>query len=217
MEKTFQAFFYSWRIYWIVPSWLESPVSPDKTFSIDPGMAFGTGTHATTQLCALQIYKLFKSSPAESALDVGTGTGILALLCTRLGVKTIAGIDNDPEAVRTARQNQVLNQSNFPTSIAFSEQSLDELTEKFDVVIANIIDGVLVRLFLDLLMKVKMPGFLVLSGILIEREDQFIDDILKIAQTQEMILETVLRLEKDEWVSLCFRVVSTREATQDES
>ena len=187
--------------FWIVPSWLESPTTLDKTLNIDPGMAFGTGTHATTQMAAYFVHKLCKKFPQEDShiLDVGTGTGILALLAEKCGAGMITGIEIDPEARRVARENIILNNSK---SVLISDLHLDEIKETFDVVIANIIDGVLLKLKSDLLRVLRPQGQLFLTGILTEREDSFFQKFIDDPQ-----LEVIQRLEKDEWVGYWVRKV----------
>src|SRR5690606_14857175 len=114
---------------------------------IDPGMAFGTGTHATTKMAAYFVQKLgsqFKKDlKGKSLLDVGTGTAILAMLASHEGVERILGLEIDPEARRVARENIVLNKL---TNVEISDKPLEETGEKFDFVVANIIDGVLIQL-----------------------------------------------------------------------
>ena len=105
-KKGFKAFLFA-KPFWVVPSWLtpppEAPKDPNYILFVEPGMAFGTGTHETTRLAAgFIIEELTRKVPA-SLLDVGTGTGVLALVANRLGVSKVVGLDNDPEARRTAR------------------------------------------------------------------------------------------------------------------
>lgn len=182
--------------YWVVPSWMESPVPPEVTITIDPGMAFGTGTHATTQMASYFVQKLCKKHSAQisnwSFLDVGTGTGILGILSDRCGAGMVTGIEIDPEARRVAKENIKINAcENF----LIKDQQLDEIRETFDVVIANIIDGVLIRIKEDLLQAMKPGAFLFLTGILTEREDHFFQKFV-----DDERLEVIQRLEKDEWI-----------------
>lgn len=181
--------------YWVVPSWEEIPAECTVPLRIDPGMAFGTGTHATTQMMAFFIHKLAQSRKAllgqQSLLDVGTGTAILAMMAERAGFKRVLGLEIDPEARRTARQNVELN----GLKLEIPETQIDELRETFDIVAANIIDGVLVALKKDLLRCTKPGGQLLLTGILAEHDDSFFKDFIEDAP-----LKVVRRLEKDEWV-----------------
>lgn len=181
--------------YWVVPSWEEIP-DGIKPLRIDPGMAFGTGTHATTQMMASFIHKLAEKHAGEikdwSLLDVGTGTAILAMLAAKCGFGLVQGIEIDPEARRTARQNVELNGLN---DIDIPDSLLEDLDGVNDVVVANIIDGVLIRLKEDLLRLTREGGHLLLTGILKERDDEFFRDFV-----ENEPLKVMRRLEKDEWV-----------------
>lgn len=181
--------------YWVVPSWHEKPAEADVGILIDPGMAFGTGTHATTKMAAYFVQKLssqFKDLTDKSLLDVGTGTAILAMLASHEGVKRILGLEIDPEARRVARENIVLNKLN---NIEISDKPLEETGEKFDFVVANIIDGVLIQLKDALLRTLKPGGHIFLTGILTERDNHFFTHFI-----EKSNLKVVRRIEKDEWV-----------------
>lgn len=181
--------------YWVVPSWEEVPANI-RPLRIDPGMAFGTGTHATTQMMASFIHKLSEKHAALikdwSLLDVGTGTAILAMLAAKAGFGLVQGIEIDPEARRTARQNVELNDLG---DIDVPDSLIEDLDGENDVVVANIIDGVLVKIKADLLRVTREGGHLLLTGILKERDDEFFNDFVEGAP-----LKVIRRLEKDEWV-----------------
>lgn len=181
--------------YWVVPSWLESPVTPDETIHIDPGMAFGTGTHATTQIAARLVKEILsnKINRSESTvLDIGTGTGILAILADKLGAGTVIGVDIDPECLRVSKENAQRNQAQ---NLIIEDAPIDRLRSNFDVIIANIIDGVLMTLQKDILRLLNSNGDLILSGILSEREEGFISNFIENGN-----LSIERRLEKDGWV-----------------
>lgn len=181
--------------FWVVPSWFEAPKEAETPLSIDPGMAFGTGTHATTQMAAALIHRILKRKPSSAewdAIDVGTGTAILAMLARLSGARRVVGLDIDPEARRVARENV---ERNLIDHIEIQDQSLEEVRDSFDLVIANIIDGVLLQLKEDLCRVVRPGGYLILTGILEERENDFIDQFLEGTQ-----LKIEWRLAKDEWV-----------------
>lgn len=154
----------------VVPSWLKPPTEAQKVIWMEPGMAFGTGTHETTQLVSEALFEL-KDRNLESVLDVGTGTGILAILAKQMGAQQVVAIDNDPEAVRVCEENAARNEA----SIHVSGQDLSHIDGQFDVVMANIIDGILIRIQDDLFSHVKKNGTLILSGILVEREPYFLE------------------------------------------
>lgn len=194
--------------YWIVPSWLQPPIEAKKPIVIDPGMAFGTGTHATTKMAAYFVHKLcqtFKNGedPSgekpdnKSLVDVGTGTAILAILAHQEGIKRVLGLEIDPEARRVARENIKLNGTE---EIEISDRLIEEVHEKFDFVVANIIDGVLIRIKDHLLRVLKPGGQMFLTGILLEREDDFFSEFI-----EQSNLKVVRRIEKDEWVGYWLR------------
>lgn len=182
--------------FWVVPSWLEAPAECKHAISIDPGMAFGTGTHATTQMMAFFLNKLAEKYkhqlPHWGMLDVGTGTAILAMLAKMSGMGLVTGIEIDPEARRVARENVKLNKLD---DIKIPESLLEEIREQYDVVVANIIDGVLINIKKDLLRVLKPGGYMLLTGILEERDNHFFENFL-----EGTGLTVVRRLEKDEWV-----------------
>ncbi len=182
--------------YWIVPSWIEVPQEAEIPISIDPGMAFGTGTHATTQMAAFFVHKFCEKNKNDLSkidfLDVGTGTAVLAILAEKAGIGNIVGLEIDPEARRVARENIVINKSK---NIIIEDILLEELKSSFDMVVANIIDGVLIHLRKDLLRVLKPHGDLFLTGILKEREEDFFQEFIEKSPVQ-----VHRRLEKDEWV-----------------
>jgi ribosomal protein L11 methyltransferase len=172
-KKGFKPFLFS-SPFWVIPSWLkappEAPTDPRHLIFVEPGMAFGTGTHETTRLAAAFVIEECMTRKPNSLLDVGTGTAILALLASRLGVAKVVGIDNDPEASRTARENLERNGDRL---IQIPELDLKNVTETYDVVVANIIDGVLTLLREDLFRVLKPGGHMILSGVLNDREAEF--------------------------------------------
>lgn len=182
--------------FWVIPSWLQPPPECKHAIYIDPGMAFGTGTHATTQMMAFFINKLIEKNNSLigkwSMLDVGTGTAILAMLAKLGGVGAVTGIEIDPEARRVARENVKINKLE---TIDIPESLLEDVRGPYDVVVANIIDGVLINLKKDLMRVLKPGGHLLLTGILEERDNLFFEKFLEGSG-----LTVVRRLEKDEWV-----------------
>jgi ribosomal protein L11 methyltransferase len=204
-KKSFQPFALV-NGHWVVPSWCEPPPQAQHKIWIDPGMAFGTGTHETTQLVAEALVEILPpqtatapptaaAAAANSALDVGTGTGILAILARQLGVAKIAATEIEPEARGVARENFERNQC---ADVAMNDRQVQDLTEKFDIVMANIIDGVLVRIQNDLLARVKPGGWLVLSGIITEREKDFLEGF--------QIKTWDLRRQKGDWLLYAVKV-----------
>ena len=158
--------------YWVVPSWLETPVEAERPIVIDPGMAFGTGTHETTQIAAQLIYEQqAQVTEGLRVLDVGTGTAILAILTRMMGAASVIATEIDEQARAVARENVTQNQQ---TEVRILDEQIDSLVEPFDWVIANIIDGVLIRIQKDLKRLGRPGGLMCLTGILQEREEHFL-------------------------------------------
>lgn len=181
------------------PSWDDyQPGTNEVAVEIDPGMAFGTGTHGTTLLCLEMIAELFEGNTAPAdMLDVGTGSGILALGAAALGCEKILANDIDPVACEVARANVTKN--NFDACIEISQLPLEELPGKFDLVVANILAEENVRLKNALLDHLRPGGWLVLSGILREKETLVRDGFA------ELPLETFPTRLQDDWVCLLYR------------
>jgi len=148
---------------WVVPSWRkhEAPATA-RSLILDPGMAFGTGTHATTSLCMKAIDRIVAASPGIDVLDVGTGSGILAIAAHLLGAGRVVGTDNDPVAVRVAQENAALNGATVDLSMA----TLHGVPGPFALVVANIMAHTLIELAPLLVRQVAPGGTLLLSGIL---------------------------------------------------
>jgi len=162
----------------IKPTWEEFPATADDIMlDIDPGMAFGTGTHPTTMLCLTVLEKLLTdcrdAAKAMTALDVGTGSGILSIAAAKFGIGHITAIDIDPEAVRVAHENCVLN--GVEERVSVSDTPLGMICGSYDIVLANILAEDLVRMAPELIARLNPNGFLILSGILIEKETLVIE------------------------------------------
>jgi ribosomal protein L11 methyltransferase len=174
----------------ICPPW--NPVTPPVDGScilIEPKMAFGTGHHETTSL-ALNILESVLS-PGDTVLDAGTGSGILAIAAVKWGASRATGIDIDAQATECARENVELNGSTGRISLFTG--SVDQGREEYDVVVANMISGVLMPLLPSLDSHTKASGSLVLSGLLKEEERTFLESIL------EAGLETVDVKHDGDW------------------
>lgn len=157
---------------WVGPPWLEkdAPARGIKVV-IEPGMAFGTGDHPTTHFCLEAVDKLLAERHGASVLDVGTGSGVLAIAARKLGAGKVVGTDNDPVAIRVAVENA---ERNGAPGIEFSTAELSEVEGSFDVVLANILANTLVDLAPQLAPKVSQRGVLVLAGILGQQADEVI-------------------------------------------
>ena len=151
---------------WVGPPW---ETAPEGTVSlvIEPKMAFGTGDHPTTALCLAAVDAFCAAHPGGSVLDVGTGTGVLALMARKLGAARVVGVDNDPMSVTLARENAALNGI---AGVELSGATLDAIEGRFDLVVANILANTLVELAPALVAHTR--GRLVLAGVLIHQEDE---------------------------------------------
>lgn len=157
------------------PSWKEyTPLPGDVVIELDPGMAFGSGLHTTTRLCLLAMEKY--CAPGMSVLDVGTGSGILAIAAALMGARRVLAIDNDPVAVEVAAGNVALNGVGgvVETAAASPEQTP---VEKWDLVFANILAETIAGMCGELRERLAGEGVLVLSGI-IESRRELVEDAL---------------------------------------
>lgn len=167
----------AWRKYFkpirlgqivVKPSWEDWQAQPeDVIVEIDPGMAFGTGNHPTTALCLLILQDLIKGG--EIVLDVGTGSGILAIAAAKLGASVVVGIDVDPVAVEVARRN--IESAGVNVEVMLSDTPL-AFPDRADIVVANIVPNVIIEMAEALSEKVRPGGKLVTSGIVVERLDE---------------------------------------------
>lgn len=152
---------------WIVPSWHEPPEVAAAIIRLDPGLAFGTGTHPTTRLC---LEWLARQTPSQlSVLDYGCGSGILAIAAAKFGAGPVVGVDIDPDAVLATEANAAANdvtvQAGLPDKVADAQ---------FDIVVANILSAPLKLLAPAIAAHVKPGGWLVLSGILDRQAEELI-------------------------------------------
>lgn len=153
----------------VAPTWEPCSAEPgDIVIRLDPGMAFGTGTHATTRLCLQALELILASGPAANTLDVGCGSGILGIAAALLGSGPVIAIDIDPVAAEVTTENARLN--GVEERVAASVTPLQMVSGCFDIVVANILAEDLARMAFDLAAKVAVNGWLILSGILNEKE-----------------------------------------------
>lgn len=148
---------------WIVPSWHEKPSENGIILELDPGLAFGTGSHPTTHLCLKWLENNVKWG--QTVLDYGCGSGILSIAAKKLGAKKVVGVDIDPQSIITSQENAERNrcdmQCYLPDEFASSVPDL-----QYDIVIANILAGPLKGLVPTLTKRIAPNGYMVLSGIL---------------------------------------------------
>lgn len=151
------------------PTWIAGP-APEGTIEVvlDPGMAFGTGTHPTTSLCLAALSDLLAKSRDARVLDVGTGSGLLAIAAAKLGAARVTATDNDPIALAVARENAEANGA----AIDFTAADVRLIEGAYDVVVANILANTLVELAPALAARLAPGGVVLLSGILAPQEDE---------------------------------------------
>jgi len=152
---------------WIVPSWHQPPETQAINIRLDPGQAFGTGSHPTTRLC---LQWLAAHRPQGTILDYGCGSGILAIAGKLLGARAVVGVDLDPAAVTTAISNAEANHA----EAVFGLTDLQQAEQEFDVVLANILTRPLIALAPLLMARLAPGGHLVLSGILDRQAEEVI-------------------------------------------
>lgn len=199
-EKQTQDWSQKWKEKWdvthvtdkiaVVPDWIEYQLKENEVvIKLEPGCAFGTGTHQTTQLCMKALEKYMKKG--DRVADIGMGSGILSILAKKLGASYVYGCDTDETVIDVAKENAVKNGE----KCEFELGSADKITEKFDFVCANILHFVLAEIMGDLKNIMKDGAYLSLSGILDEKKQMVIDAIdrenLKIAE----------EIHQDQWTS----------------
>jgi ribosomal protein L11 methyltransferase len=154
----------------VKPTWREySPEKNDIILEIDPGMAFGTGAHPTSALCLRMIEKHLK--PGDSFLDIGTGSGILMIAAAKLGAKRLMGTDTDEVATQIAKENLLLNRINENIFTITVSSLTEKIEDRFDVVAANILTGVILNLLDGVSKNISRNGILICSGITEKNRD----------------------------------------------
>ncbi len=181
----------------IRPSWLEyTPTSKEVVIQLDPGMAFGTGLHPTTQMCLAALEELIR--PGAQVLDMGTGSGILAITAAKLGAGRVLAVDNDSAAVETARANVRAN--GVAETVNVVGGSLADAPESYDLVVVNILAKVIVEMAqLGLAKKVCPGGTLIAAGIIAEQEPEVV------AALKSVGLALTEQYKTKDWVCLVAR------------
>ena len=179
----------------IKPSWIDIDESDHKVVEINPGMAFGTGLHETTNLCIEQLQEL--NLIDKIVLDIGCGSGILSVVSSKLGAKEVFATDIDPLAIEATLENANLNKISNINAVKGS--LLDKVDKKYDVVIANILLNVLDILIPDLPKALKKDGVFICSGLINSQKDNIVNTL------EKNNLEIVEVSEKGEWISIISR------------
>lgn len=175
----------SWRVY--------APEPEDVVIELDPGMAFGTGLHPTTQMCLVALEEL--NPPGASVLDVGTGSGILAIAGAKLGAERVLAVDNDPVAVKTARDNVAAN--GVQDIVRVARGSLADVSGSYDLVVVNILAKVIVEMaHTGLATRVRAGGTLIATGIIDDQSAKVV------AALEQNGLSLVEQRQVEDWVCL---------------
>ncbi len=178
----------------VCPSWEEyQPAEGEVVITLDPGMAFGTGSHDTTRLC-LQLLEQY-CAPGKQVLDIGSGSGILAISSVLLGCDRAVGVEIDPTAVRVARENSAINHTDDRVEFLCGDL-VQQVGGRYHIVCANIVADVIIRLLPDVGQFMEEGAALILSGIIDEREA----DVL--AALEQNAFAVAQRRESAGWVAL---------------
>lgn len=187
----------------VVPDWLDyEPKENEIVIKLEPGCAFGTGTHQTTQLCMKALEKYLKKG--DKVADIGMGSGILSILAKKLGASYVYGCDTDETVIEVAKENTLkngLSANVYPPlegsafDCIFELGSADKIKDKFDFVCANILHFVLAEIMCDLKKIMKDNAYLSLSGILDEKKQMVLDAI------EHENLKIVEEIHQDQWTS----------------
>jgi len=181
----------------IKPSWEEYAATPeDLVIELDPGMAFGTGTHHTTAMCCRALEQVVQ--PGDVVFDVGTGSGILAVAAAKLGAGKVHAVDLDSVAVRVAKENVTINNVGHVVEVKQGDL-LTGVSGQADLVIANIIATIVIQLLADIPARLKEGGIFIASGIITER----LSEVVAAMVAQNLVVEKVI--EEGGWVAVVAR------------
>ncbi|MES2742500.1 MAG: 50S ribosomal protein L11 methyltransferase [Pseudomonadota bacterium] len=178
---------------WVVPSWHEAPDPDGLILELDPGLAFGTGSHPTTRLCMEWLEA--HPAPDKSVLDYGCGSGILAMVAKKLGAKLVTGVDIDPQAIESAGENAARNGCEIAYFLPDAFAASAHATAQFDVVVANILSSPLKVMAPMLSGRVAPGGALILSGVLARQAEE-------VALAYAPFIKLGVWAELDGWVAL---------------
>ncbi len=184
---------------WVVPSWHEAPDANGLILELDPGLAFGTGSHPTTRLCMEWLEA--NPAPGKSVLDYGCGSGILAMVAKKVGAGEVVGVDIDPQAIESAADNAQRNHCDIAYFLPDAFAQSQHATQRFDAVVANILTNPLKLMAPMLSGRIADGGTLTLSGVLARQADEVI-------AAYAPFIKLGVWAEHDGWVALHGRLGS---------
>ena len=185
---------------WVVPSWHEAPDPDGLILELDPGLAFGTGSHPTTRLCMEWLEA--NPAPGKTVLDYGCGSGILAMVAKKLDAASVVGVDIDPQAIESARDNAARNHTDIGFFLPDGFAQSAHAKERFDIVVANILSSPLKLMAPMLAGRVTDGGALILSGVLARQAEE-------VAAAYAPFIQLGVWAEQEGWVALHGRLGST--------
>lgn len=178
----------------IVPTWEEYEVSEnEKIIELDPGMAFGTGTHPTTFMCIQALERTVKKD--DVVIDVGTGSGVLSIAAALLDAKKVVGVDLDEVAVKSATDNVALNHVQSTVEIVHGDL-LQGSKDPVDVIVANILAEVILLFVEDAAKKVKKDGYFITSGIIVQKKDAVLEALTNAGFSVEEVMQ------EEDWICI---------------
>jgi ribosomal protein L11 methyltransferase len=184
---------------WVVPSWHEAPDANGLILELDPGLAFGTGSHPTTRLCMEWLEA--HPAPGKTVLDYGCGSGILAMVANKVGAGEVVGVDIDPQAIESAADNAQRNQCEIAYFLPDTFAQSKHAAQRFDIVVANILSSPLKLMAPMLSGRVADGGALILSGVLARQAEE-------VAAAYAPFIKLGVWAEQDGWVALHGRLGS---------
>jgi len=198
---------HSWKEFWhpqkisekivICPSWEDfSPQDGEIVINLDPGSAFGTGTHPTTRLCVQALEEIIEDADLDriNVADIGTGSGILAVAALKLGANSAVGVDNDGSVISVAQENAEKN--NLAEKCNFYKGVASDVQGEYEIVLANILAHILIEDMANLTKLVKKDGKLILSGIILQKSQEVQDSAIGHG------LKIVQILQEENWVAI---------------
>ncbi|MHB1125800.1 MAG: 50S ribosomal protein L11 methyltransferase [Bacillota bacterium] len=195
----------SWKAYYrpekigdkitVVPSWENYQAGPGEiTVLLDPGMAFGTGNHPTTAMCIRALEKLLK--PGQAVIDVGTGSGILSVVASKLAARQVLAVDIDPLAIKVARENVLLNGFQEQVQLAAGDFLTMEVCINPHLIVANIVADVIIGIASRSFNLLRPGGIFICGGIIRDRRDEVREVLISKGFNPEQIIE------QGEWVTI---------------